>query len=34
VSSRIVELLPAAEIVRRTWTEIEAALDEARSRSS
>lgn len=27
VSSRITGLLPAAEIVRRTWEEIEAALD-------
>ena len=32
VSSRIEELLPVAEIVRRTWVEIEAALDAARSR--
>jgi enoyl-[acyl-carrier protein] reductase II len=32
VSSRIAELLPVAEIVRRTWLEIEAALDGARSR--
>ena len=32
VSSRIAELLPVAEIVRRTWAEIEAALDAARSR--
>jgi enoyl-[acyl-carrier protein] reductase II len=32
VSSRIAELLPVAEIVRRTWLEIEAALDAARAR--
>ena len=32
VSSRIAELLPVSEIVRRTWAEIEAALDAARSR--
>jgi enoyl-[acyl-carrier protein] reductase II len=32
VSSRIDELLPVAEIVRGTWTEIEAVLDAARSR--
>lgn len=32
VSSRIEELLPVAEIVHRTWVEIEAALDAARSR--
>jgi enoyl-[acyl-carrier protein] reductase II len=32
VSSRIVELLPVAEIVRRTWDDIEAALDAGRSR--
>jgi len=32
VSSRIADLLPVAEIVRRTWLEIEAALDGARSR--
>ncbi len=32
VSSRIAELLPVAEIVRRTWADIEAALDDARSR--
>ena len=32
VSSRIADLLPVAEIVRRTWVEIEAALDGARSR--
>ena len=32
VSSRITGLLPASEIVRRTWCEIEAALDAARSR--
>jgi enoyl-[acyl-carrier protein] reductase II len=34
VSSRIAGLLPAAEIVRRTWLDIEAALDAARSRTS
>ncbi len=33
VSSRIAGLLPAAEIVRRTWVEIEAALDAARARA-
>jgi enoyl-[acyl-carrier protein] reductase II len=33
VSSRIAGLLPAAEIVRRTWLEIEAALDAARARA-
>lgn len=33
VSSRIDELLPVAEIVRRTWTEIEAALTAAKSRT-
>ena len=32
VSSRIAELLPVAEIVRRTWDEIEAALEAARAR--
>ena len=32
VSSRIAGLLPVAEIVRRTWLDIEAALDGARSR--
>ncbi len=32
VSSRIAGLLPVAEIVRRTWSEIEAALDTARAR--
>jgi enoyl-[acyl-carrier protein] reductase II len=32
VSSRIGELLPAAEIVRNTWAEIEAVLSLARSR--
>lgn len=32
VSSRIADLLPVADIVRRTWVEIEAALDAARSR--
>lgn len=33
VSSRIDELLPVAEIVRRTWTEIETALAAARTRA-
>jgi enoyl-[acyl-carrier protein] reductase II len=33
VSSRIAGLLPAAEIVRRTWLEIEAALDAASARA-
>src|ERR1700754_5028964 len=33
VSSRIAGLLPVAEIVRRTWVEIEAALDAARTRA-
>lgn len=32
VASRIGELLPVAEIIRRTWGEIEAVLDGARSR--
>ncbi|VEG43799.1 2-nitropropane dioxygenase [Mycolicibacterium flavescens] len=32
VSSRIRELLPVADIVRRTWTEIDAALTDAKSR--
>ena len=32
VSLRIAELLPVAEIVRRTGAEIEAALEAARSR--
>ncbi len=32
VSSRIQELLPVADIVRRTWTEIDAALNDAKSR--
>jgi enoyl-[acyl-carrier protein] reductase II len=32
VSSRIVELLPVADIVRNTWLEIETVLDNARSR--
>lgn len=32
VSSRITDLRPAAEIVRRTWSEIQAVLDEARTR--
>ncbi len=34
VSSRIAGLLPVSEIVRRTWVEIEAALDGARSRAA
>ena len=33
VSSRTTDLLPASEIVRRTWCEIEAALDGARARA-
>ncbi|BBX03595.1 2-nitropropane dioxygenase [Mycolicibacterium moriokaense] len=33
VSSRIAELLPVADIVRRTWDEIETVLDAARSRA-
>ena len=33
VSSRIADLLPVADIVRRTWGEIEAVLDAARSRA-
>lgn len=32
VSSRIRELLPVADIVRSTWTEIDAALTDAKSR--
>lgn len=32
VSSRIAELLPVGDIVRRTWLEIEAMLDGAKSR--
>lgn len=32
VSSRIVDLLPVSEIVKRTWAEIEDALDAARAR--
>jgi enoyl-[acyl-carrier protein] reductase II len=32
VSCRITDLLPVSEIVRRTWCEIEAALDAASSR--
>ena len=32
VSSRIAELLPVADIVQRTWRDIDAALDGARSR--
>lgn len=31
-SSRITELLPVANIVRRTWADVEAALDAARGR--
>ncbi|HEX7824514.1 MAG TPA: nitronate monooxygenase [Mycobacterium sp.] len=33
VSSRITELLPVSEIVRRTWCDIEAALDAASART-
>lgn len=33
VSSRIVDLLPVAEIIRSTWEQIETVLDEARSRA-
>ena len=33
VSSRIADLLPVADIVRRTWVEIEGVLDAARSRA-
>jgi enoyl-[acyl-carrier protein] reductase II len=33
VSSRIAELLPVAEIVRRTWGDIEDVLEDARSRA-
>ena len=33
VSSRIADLLPVSEIIRQTWTEIEAALNSARSRA-
>jgi len=32
VSSRIIDLQPASQIVRRTWSEIENALSESRSR--
>ncbi|PRC44980.1 nitronate monooxygenase, partial [Mycobacterium sp. ITM-2017-0098] len=32
VSSRITELQPVADIVRRTWSDIEAVLSEARTR--
>jgi enoyl-[acyl-carrier protein] reductase II len=32
VSSRITELLPAAQIVKRTWSEIENMLSDSRSR--
>nr|WP_090273713.1 nitronate monooxygenase [Mycolicibacterium komanii]CRL66585.1 2-nitropropane dioxygenase [Mycolicibacterium komanii] len=32
VSSRIQEVLPVADIVRRTWTEIDTALTDAKSR--
>jgi enoyl-[acyl-carrier protein] reductase II len=33
VSARITELMPVSEIVRRAWSEIEMALDAARSRA-
>ena len=33
VSSRITDLLPASEIVRRMWCETEAALDAAKARA-
>ena len=33
VSSRIADLLPVSEIIRQTWTEIEAALNSARLRA-
>ena len=32
VSSRITELLPASQIVKRTWSEIENLLHDSRSR--
>jgi enoyl-[acyl-carrier protein] reductase II len=32
VSSRIIDLQPAAQIVKQTWSEIETALSESRSR--
>ena len=32
VSSRIIDVRPVADIVRRTWCDIEAILDGARSR--
>jgi enoyl-[acyl-carrier protein] reductase II len=32
VSSRIIDLQPASQIVKRTWSEIENALREGRSR--
>jgi enoyl-[acyl-carrier protein] reductase II len=32
VSSRIDELLPVADIVHSTWTEVEAVLNAARAR--
>jgi enoyl-[acyl-carrier protein] reductase II len=34
VSARITDLLPVSEIVRRTWSEIEKALDTARFRAT
>ncbi len=34
VSSRITELLPVSEILRRTWSEVEMALDAGRSRAT
>jgi len=33
VSSRITDLLPVSEIARRTWVEIEKALEAGRSRA-
>jgi enoyl-[acyl-carrier protein] reductase II len=33
VSSRIEDLLPVAEIVRRTWGDIAAVMDAARPRA-
>jgi enoyl-[acyl-carrier protein] reductase II len=32
VSSRIIDLQPASQIVKQTWSEIETALGESRSR--
>ena len=32
VSARITEVLPAAEIVERTWSEIEKVLEQSRAR--